>query len=224
MNKKLIFLCFLPLIIQAMDVPVSKQLNSIRDYLIHKPQVIEGRTQRRTLDLSDLNLTSLDGLEYVPDIQTITRLNLSKNNLKTIPNDSFRFVPQLRVLDLSINTIEKIEPIGFNNLQQLQQLDLSNNQLTRLSIELSSLNSLKNLNLENNQIFSIQDNAFRDLTNLEILNLSGNDLLHLPLALFTPLKNLHFLDMTGNKRFKLLPRYKDAILKKLAENAEIEAD
>lgn len=211
----------MPLIIQAMDAPLPKP-KSVRDYLIHQPHIIEERTHRKFLDLSDLNLTSLDGLEYVPDIQTITRLDLSKNDLNNLPNDSFRFMPQLRVLDLSINVIEKIEPTAFNNLQQLQELNLSNNRLTRISVEFGRLFSLKKLDLEENQISTIHDNAFRDLKNLETLDLADNDLLHLPLRLFTSLKNLHFLDIAGNTRFKLLPQYKDAILKKIARGAEIE--
>ncbi len=186
------------------------QVKNIRELIKRSPDIIRQRTQGDSLDLSGLQLTSLQGLDFIVGIDNITELNLSNNALTIILNDIFRIIPRLQVLKLNGNQISRIEPLAFNNLKQLQQLYLDHNKLTNISVEFAQLFFLTKLDLCHNQIEKIAPLAFRDLWRLQILDLSHNNLLGLPDDLFVPLQdneiyksyypgmNLNFLDLSNN--------------------------
>lgn len=211
MDKKIILvLCIFPLLLIGMEAPPPPQVKNIWELIKRSPAIIAERTKGDYLDLSGLQITSLEGLGDIFDIQNITELNLSDNLLTKISNDSFTLLPNLRVLILSDNQIETIETLAFTHLSKLQELNLDHNKLKKISIELNRLFFLTKLTLANNKIEKIASNAFRDLWRLEIVDLSNNQLVSLPDDLFHPLKaldiyktnyagmNLTFLDLSNN--------------------------
>lgn len=210
MNKKIIFFCFLPFMLHAMEAPAPPQVKNVWELIKRSPEIIAERTKGDYLDLSGLHLTSLEGLWDIFDIQNITELNLSNNLLTKISNNSFALLPHLRVLILSDNQIETIEPLAFTHLSKLEELNLDHNKLKKISIELNRLFFLTKLTLANNRIDKITANAFRDLWRLEIVDLSNNQLVSLPDDLFHPSKaldiyktnypgmNVTFLDLSNN--------------------------
>ncbi len=166
----------------SMELPAKKQkvetakATSIAYYLINQPQLIQQRRKGKILDLSNLNLTSLTGLELLPDRTTIEELNLSDNNLTRIENNAFAGMNNITTIDLSHNQITTLDPLAFKGLPKLIKIDLDNNKLKRIDIAFAHLHSLEHLYLEENDIAYIAPNAFRDLKNLKKLWLGHNKL------------------------------------------------
>lgn len=187
--------------INAMELSKSY---SIRDYLISRPVLINQRMTDQMLDLSNLGINNLDGLQDIPDIEKMGEINLSFNNLTRIPKDSFYGLTQLQILHLEDNAISTIEPLGFNGLKNLKILNLENNKLTRIDIAFSRLFSLQGLYLTNNAIADIKPYAFRDQKNLLYLWLDKNKLTSISLEPFKKdektigLQTLKILSLEGN--------------------------
>ena len=109
------------------------------------------------------------------------------------------YPPALVHLVLSVNKISEIEP-GFSNLPVLERLHLSNNQMKAIHKDNSEgLIHFKVLNLENNEISTIEPGAFSLLSKLESLWLTTNHLMSLPVRELKPLIALKYLYLSGNK-------------------------
>lgn len=102
-------------------------------------------------------------------------------------------------LDLSrlkLNSLDGLADIP--DIQNITQLDLKDNRLTLISNDaFYAVPQLKSLNLENNSIAKLEPLAFNRLTNLEKLKLNDNKLTQLTVA-FGQLKNLRKLDLSSN--------------------------
>ncbi|XP_061189408.1 leucine-rich repeat-containing protein 59-like [Saccostrea echinata] len=109
---------------------------------------------RDKLEGNELDL-SLNNLDTVPvkelaAIPKATRLDLSCNQLVSLP-DNFSSLTHLVKIDLSKNKLTEL-PDNFGNLQNLQHLDLLGNQLTLLPISFYKLTKLKWLDLKDNPL------------------------------------------------------------------------
>ena len=135
-------------------------------------------------------------LEAVPNIDdaanvtaahlaAITELDLSFQEITSLPSNNFNGLTGLTRLDLSNNelTTGVLFPRHFNSLTSLTFLDLSHNEL-RLNLPSSSvfqgLTELTELRLNDNQLgnLNIGGNLLGHLTKLEVLHLQNNRLVH----------------------------------------------
>lgn len=121
---------------------------SIQDYLDYLPSKI--KNQRSTLgnyyilSLANLKLNSLKGLANIPNVNKISLLNLTGNELSSIEPNSFSMMHNLDTLVLSWNHITKIEDINtFNGLDNLKTLNLISNDLEYINPKV--LNKFKKL-------------------------------------------------------------------------------
>lgn len=122
-------------------------------------------------------------LPYLPLIQRhlpIEDLFLQNNSLSCLPDNLFKFVPNIKVLNLSNNRLCDI-PKPDEELQ-IEKLFLTANCLTDKSLEKISpyLKHLKILHAAYNGFTTLPDNCALYWTELEELVLSGNRLLRLP--------------------------------------------
>ncbi|XP_074594295.1 uncharacterized protein LOC141849736 [Brevipalpus obovatus] len=85
----------------------------------------------------------------------------------------------------------------------IEEVDLSRNNLKKLS-PIENLESLKNLSLSRNHIYSIEPRSFDNVISLAILDLSHNSFRILPSTIFAPLKDLKKLDLSYNQLDYLL--------------------
>ncbi|KAK2714542.1 protein flightless-1-like isoform X2 [Artemia franciscana] len=149
-----------------------------------------------TLDFSYNNLKDVpEGLEKA---KSLLVLNLSNNHIETIPSQLFVQVNDLIFLDLSNNQLETLPP-QTRRLGNLQTLLLDNNPLANYQLrQLPSLISLQTLSLQNTQrtLSNIPANL-DNLVNLAEINLSENNLTKIPDALFT-LPNLKRVNLSDN--------------------------
>lgn len=157
-------------------------------------------------------------------------LDLSYNNLKTIPFGGFRGHPTLEQLDLSFNKLDLIDKEAFMAMPALRELRLKNNSLSELieppfwnlpalkGLDLSgnlfrsigprlllNLPSLRRLDVSGNELSVIDPQSFLPVTALEHINISHNDLKILHPATFRPLLHLYELDVSYNRLIQFVP-------------------
>ena len=118
----------------------------------------------QSMDLSNKNISSIEGFEICNDLYWI---DLSNNKITDI--SSLSEMKTLTEIDLSNNKVKDITPL--ESIKELRALNLSGNRNVK---GYERLNSLVNLNLTNCDITSTK-NLF-NLDNLSILTISDNNL------------------------------------------------
>lgn len=128
---------------------------------------------QKGVDCRDRNLNELADDMTVPE--GVTRIDFSRNHIKSISAAAFRDIPQLTYIDFS-----------DNDLQTLPKEVLQ------------PLTNLKSLILKNNKLQTIDEKAFVGLGNLTTLDLSYNKLKKLPSGVFAELPKLEELILDFN--------------------------
>ncbi len=127
---------------------------SIQDYLDHSPDLIQKRQHRVLNDiflrqnLIGLRLNSLTGLENIPNIDQVQILNISKNQLRTLPAAAFAACTKLFSLTLSNNQLTHLNANIFDGMRLVYVLDLSYNKIAQ--IDEPTLQRLRQLMSEEN--------------------------------------------------------------------------
>lgn len=158
-----------------------------------------------TLDLTGNMLSGTLDPSSLSDLQKLSVLNLSCNNITGEIPDIFNIVKRLTVLNLSCNSFYGELPPTLSCLKNLEELKLQNNNLVGdIHESFSSLLSLTDVNLANNS-FSSGANAFNFCTKLKRLVLNNNCLEN---HLHPSISNLRSLDlcyMHNNKLRGVIP-------------------
>jgi hypothetical protein len=133
-----------------------------------------------TLDLKELGLTSLEGIDKIPGIERVENLFLTHNHLRSVKE--LQSLPSLKRLWLGHNELLTL-PEGLDELTQLIKLCLHNNELT-------SLKGLEKLKLLTD-ILCVRGNKLTSLAGIESLQeLTGIDIADNPLHSYGELKHL----------------------------------
>ncbi|XP_072257859.1 transforming growth factor beta activator LRRC32 [Pyxicephalus adspersus] len=106
---------------------------------------------------------------------TLTHLDLSYNNIKSIPEDFFSTMPMLKFINLSQNCMEYFSFGNVVALNFLEELDLSGNSIQNMSLASISLPNLKILHLQNNQLQFVESKIFQRLPSIKYINLQSNN-------------------------------------------------
>ncbi len=111
-----------------------------------KPSVVK-------LDLSHRGLTSLDGLDKISGIETVTVLSLSHNELESLPEGTLDKMTGLKTIYLQGNKLKALPDHLFDKLLGLERLFLDHNKLVVMQPELfdESIN-LQRLALNDNNL------------------------------------------------------------------------
>ncbi|XP_043463670.1 leucine-rich repeat-containing protein 15-like [Leptopilina heterotoma] len=171
--------------------------------------------------LCNSHCNDVGGGLYLGKMTNLKHLFLAGDNIKIVLSDAFFDTIHLETLDLSRNYISKIANDTFKRLKFLKVLMLNSNRLTILpnfyecskieilnfntnwlknitSKQFFNLRSLKSLSLNNNKIKNIEKFAFTNLTSLNELDLSNNTLESLPENWIAPQNVLKILNVNGN--------------------------
>lgn len=123
----------------------------------------------------------------------LENLNLMKNEIKSISEDTFTELTSLKVLDLRENKITSFS--SFPKSSKLETVQLSFNQLTELRGFVNAPN-IATLDVKNNKIVTLTDEIFV-LKDMKILDISNNEMQSLPNELGI-MKNLNKIIIDGN--------------------------
>lgn len=198
----------------------SPTVREVSYFSCHLPKV----TAASLLTPSSLEIVSVisSGVEEVQleafnaHIHTLTRLDLSHNLMKTLPNAVVNLT-RLEVLDLRYNEIDHLpEGTKLFNLHRLRQLHLDHNKLgqirgmqERLGYRSSGLSlavfnleplrdSLTHLTLGHNAISAFPEQFSRPFTRLTNLDISSNHISEVLEGGFSEMPRLQYLDLSGN--------------------------
>jgi hypothetical protein len=200
--KKIVMFIFVSFGIFALQL----QGISLEQYIV---QYGIPHVQNGVLDLSYRNLTDLEGLQNITNINQVISLVVSNNRLgdnplRTVSSSLLHDLPHLKDLDLSNNHLQWLPATVFDSLPNLRLLDLGNNQLHDLPASVfSSLSNLHTLVLADNRLTILPSVIFKGLHNLQMLILENNQLRALPATIFDTLYNLQKLYLGGNQLQKL---------------------
>ena len=154
---------------------------------------------------SSLNLTELDikWIKNLPRQMVIKQLDLSQNQLTTLPISIASHLRKCTKLDLHHNNVTNI-PLFILQLPLLKDLNLSHNKLSELP-NISWSASLIQLNFSYNELNILPDKATELCAeSMEVLRLEHNRLSKVPKCVCF-LRNLNTLDLSYNPQILVLP-------------------
>ncbi|XP_050300531.1 tsukushi-like [Anthonomus grandis grandis] len=151
----------------------------------------------------DIRMTTYLDLSY----NFLTAEEIGPENFKGLYNKTVYEPLMLEHLDLSYNQIHSLPHNFFEHLLSLRELNLEGNRLRVLDpptqLAMASLKSLQVLNLANNDLTELVGDAVRNLKNLRILNLAVNKLDFVPQTLTLLGDHLEALYLDQNPIFEI---------------------
>lgn len=165
---------------------------NIQDYINHGIMPIVNAQGQ--LNLAYMYLTSLEGIQNVPSIETVTYLNAAHNRLSTESISALCNLSHLRSLNLTHNGLTDI-PQCIMEFKELRTLSVAENMLTTIPENIGDLTLLQNLDLYDNEITTLPA-SMSELNNLRTLNIAKNRLTILPSFLneFRHLRDVRLLE------------------------------
>ncbi|XP_055383501.1 toll-like receptor Tollo [Condylostylus longicornis] len=149
--------------------------------------------QLQVLDLSENNIWTIPDGVFCP-LKILNNLNISNNLIQDITN--FRFSSR------NVNTMRKSKICG----ESMLEIDLSYNKIASLQTSiLSALSRLRRLNLKHNELNFIADRAFEGLMSLSFVDLSQNKLQNLPPDLFSETRYIREIYLQNNSMNVIAP-------------------
>lgn len=151
------------------------------------------------LDLSFNQIRSLPN--EITSLTELTSLKIRNNNLNLLPRDIFNSIQKLNHLDLSFNKLESLDD-SIGNCFQLKELLLSNNRLVNIPISIARCNCMT--------VLDIQDNMLRQFPNIyhiqsiTSINLSNNSITEIPIEFLSLASSLKSIELRKN-RISIVP-------------------
>ncbi|XP_050314368.1 toll-like receptor Tollo [Anthonomus grandis grandis] len=152
------------------------------------------------LDLSKNEIISLPDNGFSA-LRSLSELNLQDNAISTLGDRSFVGLNALQTLNLSSNCLVALPPELFQSSRDLKHLYLQNNSLSVLAPGLlEGLDELRIVDLSHNELTSrwVNRDTFSGLVRLVVLNLGYNQLNRIDGQLFHDLYTLQILNLEHN--------------------------
>lgn len=183
----------LPISLHSLDLSFNK-ISSI------KHDTFSGMNELITLKLND------NALEVFPSglcdtLENLNEINLQRNNISFVTNQTFAFNNKLKVVNLAENNIFGIETTAFSS-ENIEYLNLAHNKIQTINFTIPT--RTKTLDLQHNNISHINDNSFVNTSNIEELYLNNNALKIIPPKLFKSLNNVKYINLQQNN-LSMLP-------------------
>ena len=171
-----------------------------KDLFVNNSPTVACNTGLEQLDLSYNNLISIPNNCFTA-LRSLNYLHLDSNQLTILDDNSFKGLEKLQFLDISNNRLIALPPEIFENIKQLQRLFIANNSLSVLAPQIfEKLNQLEVLDLSNNELTSswINRDTFVGLSRLILLKLNNNKLKKIDQFVFREFYALQALNLESN--------------------------
>ncbi|XP_065332845.1 leucine-rich repeat and immunoglobulin-like domain-containing nogo receptor-interacting protein 3 isoform X4 [Cloeon dipterum] len=156
--------------------------------------VLAGVRRVRSLQMSGCKIEKIETGAFRGHEGSLKNLNLQDNLLDSVPVAALRPLRNLTLLDLSRNKLNRVAQDSFSSLGSLATLKLADNELTLEPGAFHGLEgSLRNLNLKGTRQKRLPE-AVRGLRALAFLDLAQNGLRELPSSGAAAGRNLQGLD------------------------------
>lgn len=142
---------------------------------------------------SEIWFTNLE--EAMQDPEKVFKLNLSNQQLSSIPKEIFQF-KNLEDLELDSNNIGVI-PEMLSSLRHLSYISFSHNRVESIPTEILNMPQLIGLDASHNRISRLPDDAFKK-TGIIYLHLSWNLFTEIPSPVKRLKHELEILDISNN--------------------------
>jgi len=167
--------------------------------------VLSGKANAQSSSDSSATTTEYNNIgEALKNPNNVYRLNLSNQNLNTLPDSIWAKFGNLEYLSLKNDHLTVI-PSEIGSLKNLKILDLSNNDFKVLPQSFSGLENLREIYLNDEKEMDINQSlqTIKDLPNLKILHLENDNLKSIPQSLlqFAQLETLYI----NNNSFNEIP-------------------
>ncbi|XP_010276727.1 PREDICTED: plant intracellular Ras-group-related LRR protein 6 [Nelumbo nucifera] len=129
------------------------------------------------VDLSGMSLESLPNPSL--NLAMISKLDISNNNLESIPESLTARLLNVVVLDVHSNQLKSL-PNSIGCLSKLKILNISGNLVESLPKTIENCRSLEELNANFNKLTKLPDTIGFELLNLQKLRVNSNKLAFLP--------------------------------------------
>ncbi|KAL0333586.1 UNVERIFIED_CONTAM: Plant intracellular Ras-group-related LRR protein 6 [Sesamum angustifolium] len=160
-------------------------------------KVVEEDGEDNKLEIVDLSGMCLEAVPNLPlNLAIISKLDLSNNNLQSIPESLTARLLNVVVLDVRSNQLNSL-PNSIGCLSKLKVLNVSGNFLHSLPRTVENCRSLEELNANFNKLSQLPDTIGFELQNLKYLYVNSNKLSFLPHST-SHLTNLRVLDVRLN--------------------------
>ncbi|CAL4123108.1 unnamed protein product, partial [Meganyctiphanes norvegica] len=167
----------------------------------------------RNFDWSEMKL-KIDSAAF-NSLKKLKSLDLSTNNIESIPLQTMCQMHSLITLNISYNVIQDMKNLGFSDIKNeigenycgssLITLDISHNVISVVPSKIfSHFDKLQHLLLKHNEVINVEDDAFQGLSSLITLDISSNLLVALPQGIFEHIPNIRHL-RAGNNSLSVLP-------------------
>ena len=189
-----------PELTYALGPGMYKQVDCRYQNLNDVPSAFPPDTQVVLLSNNNiLNVT--DNIDYLYDLRYF---DISHNLLTALYRDDIRANRRLEFINASWNKIVYISPHSFRSMTGLKHLLLSTNKLPFVPQAIFNVSNLAVLDLSKNHIAGVYTNSLHGLPRLQFLQLEDNDIGSLELGAFYQTPQLVNLHLNGN-RIAFLP-------------------
>ena len=139
-------------------------------------------TKLEHLQIRSSKLSSLDSDVFQPQENTLQTLDLHGNAFSSVPAEAIQQLTQLQKLVLSLNEDFQLTNTPFATLSTLKELDISQTKLT--SVDTNAFegleNSLETLKLDHCRLYESRLDALAPLQKLQTLKLNHNQITNIP--------------------------------------------
>uniref|UniRef100_A0A3P8XP76 G-protein coupled receptors family 1 profile domain-containing protein n=1 Tax=Esox lucius TaxID=8010 RepID=A0A3P8XP76_ESOLU len=148
-------------------------------------------THLQRLFLSENSISSLSPGVF-SDLHNLWWLLLDHNPLKIVSQDTFTGLTSLMFLSMVNTSLEQLpQPSLCQHMPNLSWVDLERNQVLTINYStLMTCNKLTVLNISHNPMFHIHPGHFDHLTQLQSLGLEGIEIPDIQTKMFLPMENL----------------------------------
>eukprot|EP00943_MAST-04B_sp_MAST-4B-sp1_P003774 g3774.t1 len=130
---------------------------------------------------------------------TLLYANFHNNNIKSIPTNFIKNLPNMQVIDLRNNDIEELKAGAFTDLEQITTILLDDNVIRKIEVgAFSNLPAVKHIRISNNSLTHLAAGTFEDLPKVETIRLNLNrNLATIEPGAFRNLASLIRIQMNG---------------------------